>query len=388
MNSKYIDKFVIDILEKSNSIGLIYCLLGGFSNGKVDLFKSSDIDIIFKYEKDLLSFLQIIDDHIIKYTKIIVVLKRKTSSGFQLVLSSNNQVFMFDLMTDIRFYNFRIMDTHIFFDLINAGFDATAITKFVKNRTGFKAAWPKIPPLIYSFKLYEVSRLAKVTYFLLKSKELISSLVTHKTGLFVVVLGPDGCGKTAVIEKIMDTLCGQRTIIPVFRFHWRVFLFASKKPLQIVTNPHEKVPRNIIMSLVKLCYLWLIFNLGYWFKLFRLVHRGCIVLFDRYYLDLLVDSRRYRYQGPLWLAHFVGRYIPQPDLILLLDAPAEVLQSRKQEVPFEESERQRDAYLALVKQFPKKLVIDASRPLEEVYTKAAEAILNALSQQNVKQVTK
>ena len=62
---------------------------------------------------------------------------------------------------------------------------------------------------------------------------------------------------------------------------------------------------------------------------------------------MLVDPRRYRYGGAMWLARWVGKIIPKPDLWILLDAPAEVLQKRKQEVPPEETARQRRAYLCI-----------------------------------------
>ena len=42
-------------------------------------------------------------------------------------------------------------------------------------------------------------------------------------------------------------------------------------------------------------------------------------------------------------------FSPGPDLVILLDAPPEVLQSRTQEVAHREVERQRAAYLQLAR---------------------------------------
>ncbi len=58
------------------------------------------------------------------------------------------------------------------------------------------------------------------------------------------------------------------------------------------------------------------------------------MLNDRHFLDILVDQRRYRYGGPLWLLRLIRRLIPKPDLVNLLDAPPKVLQARKQELSF------------------------------------------------------
>jgi thymidylate kinase len=76
------------------------------------------------------------------------------------------------------------------------------------------------------------------------------------------------------------------------------------------------------------------------------------------------------------LAKLVGRVFPQPDLVILLDAPPEVLHARKREVSFEETTRQREAYLELVHQLPNGHVVDASKPVHEVVADAERIILD------------
>jgi thymidylate kinase len=63
---------------------------------------------------------------------------------------------------------------------------------------------------------------------------------------------------------------------------------------------------------------------------------------------------------------FAARIVPRPNLVILLDAPAEVLWSRKQEVPFEEVVRQREAYLQIAQSMSSTIVVNAARPLAEV----------------------
>ena len=60
-----------------------------------------------------------------------------------------------------------------------------------------------------------------------------------------------------------------------------------------------------------------------------------MVVNHRYLLDAIIDRRRYRYSGPRWLLRFIWRIVPKPDLVLLLDAPPEVIASRKSELPLE-----------------------------------------------------
>ena len=53
-------------------------------------------------------------------------------------------------------------------------------------------------------------------------------------------------------------------------------------------------------------------------------------------------------------------------MVILLDAPAEVIQARKCEVPLEETRRQREAYRSLVEAMPNGVIVDAARPIEQV----------------------
>jgi thymidylate kinase len=68
--------------------------------------------------------------------------------------------------------------------------------------------------------------------------------------------------------------------------------------------------------------------------------------------------------------------MPQPDLVLLLDAPTATLQARKQEVPFAETERQAAAYRQLAESLPHAWVIDASRPFDAVVADARRIIVD------------
>ena len=99
------------------------------------------------------------------------------------------------------------------------------------------------------------------------------------------------------------------------------------------------------------------------------------LLFDRYYDDILVDPVRYRHSGSMRIARWLRALVPRPNLWLLFDAPADVLQSRKQEVSPAESERQRIAYRDILQQQKHVAVIDASQPLHAVIAATTNAVL-------------
>lgn len=58
--------------------------------------------------------------------------------------------------------------------------------------------------------------------------------------------------------------------------------------------------------------------------------------------------------------------MPQPELVVFLDAEPDVLLARKQEVGREALEQSSNQYLQLAKSHEQFEVIDASKPLEEV----------------------
>jgi thymidylate kinase len=60
------------------------------------------------------------------------------------------------------------------------------------------------------------------------------------------------------------------------------------------------------------------------------------------------------------------RLYPRPDLVVLLDAPAEVLHARKGEGSIEALEARRQEYLGQAGLFRRFVVVDASQPTETV----------------------
>jgi len=80
------------------------------------------------------------------------------------------------------------------------------------------------------------------------------------------------------------------------------------------------------------------------------LERGELVVFDRYFHDILVDSKRYRYGGPQWLLPAMKNLLPQRRVFfVVLDADEKVILSRKQEVSLEELRAQRRKYAALAR---------------------------------------
>ncbi|HVO78656.1 MAG TPA: hypothetical protein VMT39_01435 [Candidatus Bathyarchaeia archaeon] len=101
--------------------------------------------------------------------------------------------------------------------------------------------------------------------------------------------------------------------------------------------------------------------------------RGGLVLFDRYFVDCIVDPKRYRIPETCgWMLELTQRILPKPDLYVVLDAPVNVLRERKQEVTPTEAERQRMDYQRLAVRLPHAVVVNAAQPLAEVVDEVVE----------------
>jgi hypothetical protein len=147
-----------------------------------------------------------------------------------------------------------------------------------------------------------------------------------------------------------------------------------------VTDPHGKPPRSGPVSWLFFGAHWFEFFLGWPWRVWPVTARGGLVVIDRFYYDFFVDQRRYRMRVPGWLVRLGYRLLAKPDLVLLLDAPAEVLQGRKAEVPLAETQRQRAAFLELVGGLPNGRVVDAAQPPEQVAAQCRRLILDFLAE--------
>lgn len=183
---------------------------------------------------------------------------------------------------------------------------------------------------------------------------------------FIAFLGCDGSGKSAVISGVSATFNEAGSL--VVRGHWRPIAFragASESTASVADDPHGQEVRGSFSSVLKLGWLWMHWWLG-WLRFLKANSESGIVLFDRYHADLLVDPKRYRYGGPMFLARWASRFMPQPHLVVFLDAEPDILLQRKQEVSRDALERTRSAYLKLSQTHSRFRIVNAAQPLDLV----------------------
>lgn len=226
----------------------------------------------------------------------------------------------------------------------------------------------------------------------------------------VALIGPDGAGKSSIIPRVADGLG-----VPVRRIYMGVNLDAShlmlpttriamelkrrrggrpdmvgatgnstgERPAGAATSG-RRGPVRELRSALRLAN-WIAEE---WFRqgvAWMHERRGRVVLFDRHFFcDYYANDVIGRRPGRPWTSRLHGamleRLYPRPDLVILLDAPAEVLFARKGEGTVESLERKRQEFLELRPVVDRFVVIDATRPLDDVLADVVSSIRAVLAE--------
>lgn len=218
--------------------------------------------------------------------------------------------------------------------------------------------------------------------------------------LSVALVGPDGAGKSTISARLRQAalpapvttiymgvnLEASSVMLPTTRL-----LLAAKRArggrpdlvassLRDVEDDDRTAPagrRSALRSSARMA-VWMTEE---WFRQLLALGqglRGRIVVFDRhFFLDYYhadVDSAGRR--GPAQRLHgwMLRRMYPRPDLVIMLDAPAEVLHARKPEATVAWLERRRQQYLELAPLVPQFVVVDVDRPLDAAVSEVVTAI--------------
>jgi thymidylate kinase len=195
----------------------------------------------------------------------------------------------------------------------------------------------------------------------------------ERRGLWIVVLGPDGAGKSSVIAGLASSRW--TGFVGCTTYHLRPTFWRKREAAVANCDPHGQAARGMLISVFKLLFLLAVNWLAYAVEVRRQLNRGKMVLFDRYFPDCLFDPRRYRLPDSCrQLTALVARLVPKPDLYVVLDAPVRLLRERKSEVTLAESERQREEYSAKAMGLAQVAVVDAAQPLQEVVAEVLRCI--------------
>lgn len=203
----------------------------------------------------------------------------------------------------------------------------------------------------------------------------------------VALIGPDGAGKTTITRRLAQEMTlpvkyvylginleTSNLVLPTTRLLLEIKRARGGRPDMAGprdperAKPLSKHPLKRAMSELKAGLRMANQMAEEWFRqsvVWYYLHRGYIVLFDRhflldyYYYDVVSTKERplaNRLHG-FMLNHFY----PRPDLVICLDAPAEVLFARKGEGTLESIDRRRQEYWQLRGLVEKFVIVDATQ---------------------------
>lgn len=203
-----------------------------------------------------------------------------------------------------------------------------------------------------------------------------------RAGMFVVLVGPDGSGKSTVSEALMARLHDQ--FPEAWRFHWRPGLLpklgrptrgaCSESSNQGGGSPPHSSKYTGIISLARFAYYWIDFIVGYWGKIVPRKLRRQLIIGERYYMDVIVHPERYGFDLPRWLLRLARAGIPSPDLVVLLRAEPKVVYSRKPELSLHCIAQQLSLLEGELLHWPRSCVVETGGEIHSVVREIARRI--------------
>lgn len=211
----------------------------------------------------------------------------------------------------------------------------------------------------------------------------------------VALIGGDGAGKTTIAKNLARSLpfpvrylyMGLSTrssnmVLPTSRLN----LFLKKRSYKKATDksvevPYERIPASYFeYSGKESSSLWhaarLLNRLAEaWYRQFISISyrfRGYAVVYDRHFLfgaatEVLISTPNQKSRRLRRLFYWLVRNLyPKPDLVIFLDAPADVLFARKNEASVEYLDKQRNIFLEVGKNLEYFVRVDATQSFDQV----------------------
>lgn len=191
--------------------------------------------------------------------------------------------------------------------------------------------------------------------------------MSTERGKFVVLVGPDGVGKTSVAEGVLRERHGHY-------FHFRPPLGRRWSPPAPgdTTRPTPPPRSGVVVSVLRVVKALTLFWLGYLTAVRPEVSDGALVIGDRWGYGYLVHPHKLGVVASPRLARALLRVLPQPDLVFALVADPETIHLRKKELTPEAAAAEVEAWSTLP--ISRLIRVDAERPVAEIVAEIVERL--------------
>lgn len=218
----------------------------------------------------------------------------------------------------------------------------------------------------------------------------------HPKGSLIAFVGPDGSGKSSVINLVSLSL--SEFYPENHKFHMRFNLFPELKTGLGLTTVKEKnsnlptgkketkmIERKTKVSLLRFFASWavvLFYTIEFWlsnYSVWRIKSRAGLILFDRYYYDYFVQPS---YRDIIWrFRNILLFFVPKPDAVIYLKASPETVYKRKGELNIKEIETQNYYFSKTLSSIKGSYIINTEeKKLDEINAEVCQIIINTFKQ--------
>ncbi len=216
-----------------------------------------------------------------------------------------------------------------------------------------------------------------------------------RSGRSVALIGIDGAGKSTVARAVVErlpfaaaylymgvNLDASPVMLPTTRAVVTLKRRRGHHPDMTANRSTDARPVGPVAMLRRLVRMtnWLAEEAYRAVLARRLQRRGTVVVFDRhffcdYYAGAIAPTAEPRALDVRIHGYVLEHWYPRPDLVLMLDAPADTLVARRPEVVAESVARRREEYLSLAHVLPAFEIVTVDRPLDVVVDDVAARIV-------------
>ncbi len=231
-----------------------------------------------------------------------------------------------------------------------------------------------------------------------KNESIVSSFFEHikteywdrnRFGTLIAFSGPDGAGKSTLVDAVMEIFYSLGINGNKIPHHLLTSNIPSLHKLpgapkkyakQDYTKPYQEKTAGFLSSIARTVYYYFAFLFDRILYVKKELRDNKIVIFDRYYTDIMADPVRIRIGLNKTLIQKVFNTLPSPDFTFVVLAEKEKILSRKDELTKEKLEQLLVAYVSLPKVLSNCTVLHNNTTVEEGMFMICKNVFNKLEE--------